>query len=780
MNFLTYAMRVLLLLWVTGLAHAQQDAQQPPPDVRMLIDVSGSMKQNDPANLRQPAVDLLLQLLPKDSKAGVWTFGQYVNMLIPHKVVDEPWKQQALKNAEDINSVGLHTNIGAALEKAAYDSDRLSPDYRSSLVLLTDGMVDVDRNPSVNDKEWRRIVDEVLPALKQAGYTVHTIALSDNADTVLLEKLALATGGMFEVAQTADELMKIFLRVFDSAAPAEQVPLEGNTFLIDSSIEEFTALIFRQSDQPTQLISPDTAAYDVDSRDKDVSWYRTDEYDLITVRRPLEGEWRVVADMDPDSRVTVVSNLNMRVKPLPSNVFVDETAELSLLFQEQNKTVTDGRFLSLLSIDTLVQNEDTLDSWPEAIITSPAPPNGVFTRSLDMFHQEGSYQVVVQVDGKSFQRQFSHHITVRTAFSVELDEITQGGSEAWQLRARAHSDNLDLSALQVVARVKNPKGRSSIVPMALQANDEWMMVVSPDIQGRYEVQVRISGSDQQGRPVVFDSDLHTFDYPSANDPFAQPAPVAEPAAVPVAEPEPTAQVAGDEADDSADTTEEESSSMPLYIGLGVGNLLILVLAYFAYRMIMGKGSSLKELEESTEKATEDAAKAVAEEPAPEPEPEPMPEPEMESLDEDSLEQDTAPEEPEEVEPIEMDDGLDLASDDLDAIQIPEPEMEALDGGLDGVDEPDEEALAEETAGESDAESNDDDNPVMDNDADIDELLRGLEEPPEDVTESAENTTLFDEQEEAAEPDSEEEPDDFSMDDFSADVFDDEDEEDKDK
>ena len=40
-------------------------------DVRLLIDVSGSMKLNDPANLRQPAIDLLVKLLPEGSKAGV-------------------------------------------------------------------------------------------------------------------------------------------------------------------------------------------------------------------------------------------------------------------------------------------------------------------------------------------------------------------------------------------------------------------------------------------------------------------------------------------------------------------------------------------------------------------------------------------------------------------------------------------------------------------------------------------------------------------------------------
>ena len=50
---------------------AQEDAAS---DVRLVIDVSGSMKRNDPDNLRQPAVELLVELLPDGGKAGSMDF----------------------------------------------------------------------------------------------------------------------------------------------------------------------------------------------------------------------------------------------------------------------------------------------------------------------------------------------------------------------------------------------------------------------------------------------------------------------------------------------------------------------------------------------------------------------------------------------------------------------------------------------------------------------------------------------------------------------------------
>ena len=68
-------------------AEAHEDsAGNKGADIRLLIDISGSMKKNDPSNLRIPAVNLLTELIPNGDKAGVWTFGQWVNNLIKHNL----------------------------------------------------------------------------------------------------------------------------------------------------------------------------------------------------------------------------------------------------------------------------------------------------------------------------------------------------------------------------------------------------------------------------------------------------------------------------------------------------------------------------------------------------------------------------------------------------------------------------------------------------------------------------------------------------------------------
>src|SRR5690606_16552679 len=168
-----------------------------------------------------------------------------------------------------------------------------------------------------------------------SDYRIHTIALSADSDQELMKKLSVATDGVSEIANTADELMSTFLRIFDQAVPAERVPLDENGFLVDSSIQEFTALIFRRDETPaTVIIAPDGKEFTATDPKNNVNWYRTDKYDLITVQHPPAGQWRVKTEMAPGSRVTVVSNLQLAVQPLKTNIISGQALDVVYSFQE--------------------------------------------------------------------------------------------------------------------------------------------------------------------------------------------------------------------------------------------------------------------------------------------------------------------------------------------------------------------------------------------------------------------------------------------------------------
>lgn len=595
---------LIALLLIANLTIAQEPILEKPSDVRIIVDISGSMKKNDPENLRLPAVDMLSKLLPDGSKAGIWTFGQFINMLVKHREVDQSWKQDASAKSSGINSLGQYTNIGEALEKAAYDKNySTTGKYQTHVILLTDGMVDIDRDPKVNERERSRIINEILPVYQKAGFIIHTVSLSDKADKKLMDKLALVTGGQSVVAKTADELMDIFLQIFNRAVPQEELPFEGNAFLTDSSIEEFTALIFREPMSPeTTLFAPDKSEYTKDTEDKNISWYRTDKYDLITVKQPLEGEWRVLADLEPKSRITVVSDLSLRVKSIPSNLMVNDVVDFSLAFREDNKVVDRAEFLDLLDINVTVNSMDAAgglkETWSKQLSDGLVPGNGIYNTLLKRFNEVGEYEVIVDVDGKTFKRRSVQRVDVRTPFKVETQTINKGDNTQFNIEVIPQSGSIDIASTQVVAKLKPPQGSTLIKPFKLTNDQVWALSIKPEDEGIYRVTIRITTTNNNGDTNDIIPKALAFSYPVADDFFEEPTNDVEDAVI-IEEPEPApitdvSPIEPKTIEENTDDKEEIEQKQPanndsnmmqwiLYGVIGLVNLIIIGVIFFLYR-----------------------------------------------------------------------------------------------------------------------------------------------------------------------------------------------------
>ena len=140
----------LIAFLLTLLVSANLYGVDKKDDIRIVIDVSGSMKKTDPANLRVAAMKLLNGLIPSGAKAGVWTFGKYVNMTVKWGSVDNNWRKLADIGAEEIHSNAALTNIESALSRSAKGWNKTDPDTRRNLILLTDGQVDISKDQAKN------------------------------------------------------------------------------------------------------------------------------------------------------------------------------------------------------------------------------------------------------------------------------------------------------------------------------------------------------------------------------------------------------------------------------------------------------------------------------------------------------------------------------------------------------------------------------------------------------------------------------------------------------
>jgi uncharacterized protein (TIGR03503 family) len=676
-------------------------------DIRMLIDISGSMKKNDPSNLRIPAVNLLTELIPDGDKAGVWTFGQWVNNLIRAKVVDDAWRLDAKEKAKQINSVALYTNIGAVLEKASDDFKQKDKDFSNThFILLTDGMVDIDKDPVKNSTERDRILTTLLQKFKEKGAKIHAVSLSKNADTSLMDKLAIQTGGQSAVAETSDDLTKVFLQALQQAVPSEQVPIEGNEFVIDSSIEEFTALIFRgKGDVPTEIISPDESVYNYSNKGGDVKWYQDQGYDLITVSRPLEGTWKIKSEIQPDSQVTVVSNLQLNVTKLPVNFYAGEHLDIAVSFVEDGSVVTKPEFLSLLDVSLQLMTESNKTATKTISKPDQPPIDGVFKDSIRKLTKIGRYEITVLVDGKTFKRKKKQVINLRAPFDFEFSVRGEGDKAYYELVVSPMNESISVKDTNIFAKVNSPDGGSLINALDLdEASGRWKIAIRPDKgDGLYTVTVKVKATTIDGKRFKFKPKPFEAEFPiptgasqsivSVNEPDEE-ASESESESESEPEPEPEPEVVEDKveevaleelessveedivgSDETVDLVGDDTNAFWLLVGGGVlvGLLLLGGLAF--YLMKKRKASSDDKDEEIlSDEDVEDIAEEVSAPVVEEPEVDiPVVKDDLDFVEDPEV---AVIEEPEEIPVVDevpvieeldedLDDGaLDLSSDDL--------------------------------------------------------------------------------------------------------------------
>lgn len=506
-TFLIFIVILLAPVWLNAESLPAQKAQlenkNGPSDVRVIIDISGSMKETDPNNLRHSALNMLAEMLPEKSQAGVWIFGKFVNMLVPLGEVDQAWRDKAKGSISKINSVGLMTNLTDALDKATWQLEEGSG-YNQSIILLTDGQVDMaspnDKNrDAINQKERQRLLKQVLNKYRKAGAKIHTLGLSDGVDKDLLQQISLETDGLFSEAKNADELLMAFLKVFDQAVPAEQVPMEDNTFVIDGSVNEFTALIFRKSNKQTKLLAPNGDMYDDVSAAKfeNVRWYKDLAFDLITVSAPEAGTWIAEADLDANNRVTILSDMSLNVSGFPTTIFAGDKIDLAIALQNAGDVITKPELLRLTDVSVKVIAADGREGTK--ILSSPetVPEDGVYHEIFTRLQEEGQYQIEVTAESKTFSRK-------QTIFSNLIQPVeveTKGESTSFEIMVKPLSDNLDLEKSRVIAKVKAPGENAIIQSIAFsEERNVWSLKITEDRGiGDYSVELNIRGVTQSGR-----------------------------------------------------------------------------------------------------------------------------------------------------------------------------------------------------------------------------------------------------------------------------------------
>lgn len=461
-------------------------------DLRVIVDISGSMKKTDPKNLRRPAVRLLAGLIPNGARSGIWNFGKEVNMSVKIGSVNDKWRTLAREQSKKINSVGLYTNIESAMRKASFDWNKPDPRYKRDLILLTDGHVDVSPDDEEDKASRKRILKEILPALEKAKVRIHTIALSDDVDESLLSTLSAYTNGLYKKVNNADDLQKLFLQMLEQSVKLDTLPLTENQFNVDASVNDMTLLVFnKDTSEPTKLITPDNKTWSEKSANTKVKWFRDEGFDLITIKKPQQGQWTIVAPVDKNNRVVVATNLKLNVNELPGYLMFGDILTVTAQLHQDGKPLTDNKLLSKFDF-SISRKIEGHGEWLYEM-SRPEENKNISEYHLPAILKEGINELVIKATSPTVQREVRHQFKVYET-PAEIKISKNNGS--YEIKVKPYANLLRPDSVKINA-VLNDKSTHDFV----RDNKEWRLNIDNKYQ-QTEFTLNINAIRADGKAIT--------------------------------------------------------------------------------------------------------------------------------------------------------------------------------------------------------------------------------------------------------------------------------------
>ena len=188
------------------------------------------------------------------------------------------------------------------------------------------------------------------------------------ATVTATKKVSWLTGGLLRLLVLPVLIFPMLVSAQTSSKPTEplheltmpagsnQIPLLDNRFRIDFAVEEITLVFFRKRGSPSiVLVRPDgSKVYARTAKEQNMQWFDDKTYDLIKITNPTPGPWQALGDILPESRIMVLTDIDLRVDPLPNDMMLGEHLKVTARLTNGGKPVNAKDFRDILQLDVLL------------------------------------------------------------------------------------------------------------------------------------------------------------------------------------------------------------------------------------------------------------------------------------------------------------------------------------------------------------------------------------------------------------------------------------------
>ncbi|WP_423187125.1 TIGR03503 family protein [Alishewanella sp. d11] len=318
-------------------------------------------------------------------------------------------------------------------------------------------------------------------------------------------------------ADSVEQVAEPGLQMLADLPVANQIPLLDNRFRIDDGIESITMVLFRRPGTASiVLVRPDgSKVFYNTAKQHNMRWHDAATYDLIEITNPMPGPWQAVGRVLPESKILVLTDVELDVDPLPKPLMVGENFKLTARLKDGEQIVNAREFKEILTLQVFFvsTNNKDYDNYGRGMVEAAtfrddgrgydaSARDGVFTGEINLNFGAGEWIPRFSVKTPLYTREVEQETLVIARAAIGLDFVMAAAEQSHHIvNFKPDTSLVDETSLLFQGQVNYPDGDIEMFSLT-EPGQPLQFAMQNRGHGSYIFNLNVFGKMLDGREFV--------------------------------------------------------------------------------------------------------------------------------------------------------------------------------------------------------------------------------------------------------------------------------------
>lgn len=301
-----------------------------------------------------------------------------------------------------------------------------------------------------------------------------------------------------------------FLKNFEGT---NQVKLLNNRFRVDYEVDELLMLFFRKhGSKPIVLVRPDgSKLYTRDADGINLDWHADVNFDLIRIKNPVAGPWQALGLIEEDSKVLVLSEVELIVDKLPDLIFQYEVFKAEAKIVNAKEIISESGFRSVVRLRSALYSTNDIDQenfgadlyrlgefFDDGKGLDEKPNDGLFTLSYYIDVVTGTWLPKYTLEAELFGREIEHEPITVLPNPISYNVKLAGPTERYHyVTIEVDPTFIEAEKLMFQGLIQFPNGETQTFSLSEQHIRK--LEIFQGEYGTFKITTEVFGHDLSGR-----------------------------------------------------------------------------------------------------------------------------------------------------------------------------------------------------------------------------------------------------------------------------------------